>query len=54
MHVTILSWSSGGASLHKFGGMNLYGQNYGQKKKAAKKAVDKARNDMEAHLYTKL
>ena len=27
---------------------------YGQKKKAAKKAVDKARNDMEADLYTKL
>ena len=27
---------------------------YGQKKKAAKKAVDKARNDMEANLYTKL
>ena len=49
----MLSWSSGGASLHKFGGMNLYGQNlYGQKKKAAKKAVDKVRNDMEADLYT--
>ena len=27
---------------------------YGQKKKAAKKAVDKARNAMEADLYTKL
>ena len=27
---------------------------YGQKKKAAKKAVDKARNDMEVDLYTKL
>ena len=27
---------------------------YGQKKKAAKKDVDKARNDMEADLYTKL
>ena len=27
---------------------------YGQKKKAAKRAVDKARNDMEADLYTKL
>ena len=27
---------------------------YGQKKKAAKKAVDKARNDMEADLYAKL
>ena len=55
MHVTILSWSLGGASLLKFCGINLYGQNlYGQKKKAAKKAVDKARNDMEADLYTKL
>ena len=27
---------------------------YGQKKKAAKKSVDKTRNDMEADLYTKL
>ena len=27
---------------------------YGQKKQAAKKAVDKARNDMEAGVYTKL
>ena len=55
MQVTILSWSSGGASLRKFCGMNVYGQNlYGQKKKAAKKPVDKARNDMEADLYTKL
>ena len=27
---------------------------YGQKKKAAKKAVDKARNHTEAYLYTKL
>ena len=27
---------------------------YGQRKKAAKRTVDKARNDMEAHLYTKL
>ena len=27
---------------------------YGQKKKATKKAVDKARNDMEADVYTKL
>ena len=55
MHVTILSLSLGGASLHKCCGINLYGQNlYGQKKKAAKKAVDKARNDMEADLYTKL
>ena len=27
---------------------------YGQKKKAAKRPVDKARNDMEADLYTKL
>ena len=27
---------------------------YGQKKKAAKKAVDKASNDMEADVYTKL
>ena len=32
-----------------------YGQNlYEQKKKAAKKAVDKAMNDMEADVYTKL
>ena len=27
---------------------------YGQKQKAAKKAVDKAMNDMEADVYTKL
>ena len=27
---------------------------YGQKKKAAKTALDKARNDMEADVYTKL
>ena len=27
---------------------------YGQKKKAAKKAMDKARNHMDADLYTKL
>ena len=49
MHVTILSRSSGGASLHKFGGMNIWTE-----EKAAKKAVYRARNDMKADLYTKL
>ena len=55
MHVTILSWSWVAPLSTNFAALIYMARIYmDRRKKAAKKAVDKARNDMEADLYTKL
>ena len=55
MHVTILSWSWVAPLSKHFAALIYMDRIYmDRRKKAAKKAVDKARNDMEADLYTKL